>query len=996
MRHGSEYTEVQKPALELLRDHFGYTYLPGEELDEERSSETEVLLADRLSRKLKEINPGLSDTGVRQAIDALRQPLAKELMDANEACHHLLSRWATVDEFAGGKPVNRSVRYFDYDNPENNEFLIVDELRAKGPRAARRLDLVIFVNGIPLVSLECKEPGDAHGIAKAVADLLAYQDPEEGVVRLYHTVLLCMALKKWDAQYGAVLTPLNRYSHWKSVFPLTRFDLERKLGRTPTPQDMLLAGMLSKENLLDLLRTFVVFDRQGGRTVKKLARYQQFEAVDETMRQITGPQDKRLRKDRGGIIWHTQGSGKSLTMLWLCLKLRRQKELQNPTLLIVSDRKDLDRQISETFLNCGFENPIRASRVRHLRKLLDGPPGQTVMTTVQKFRDEVDIQKGSRHPVLSRAENVFVLIDEAHRSEYGRFNAHLRQALPNACLLAFTGTPIPKTALKFGSYIHKCTMPKSVEDGATVPILYEARLPELAVWGSQLDPIFEAQFAELTPEQREKLKQQEVTERKIALAESRIARIAFDIYEHYRDNFEADGFKAQVATSSQEAAARYYKELSKYLPDRIAPLISGTEEKNSELNKLREPFTNEETIIDDFKEQGVDKLAMIIVVDKYLTGFDAPIERVLYLDKPLKEHNLLQAIARVNRPMPEKDKQWGRIVDYWGVAGFLDKALAVFSEDLQVDDVLRKRDDEAAYQALRQRRTEVFTLFPDGLTRDNLEPWILALEKEDIRAIFLARYRAFYKALEQLLPDPRALSFLGDFAWLRRVRRQTLVHYAEEEDTSLDGCSEKVRQLINQYVKTERVAVLLKPVSILSDQFSTEVDKLESARTKASYIEHAMSRTITFKVQEDPVFYESLQERLERIIQERQQERIDDVKEFQLLLNLHEDLRKGQGQNAESLGLTEDSYAVYGLLCQHLPANKNKDNEIDRRLTDLAESLFETLQREAVIDWTSKEDTQREMRRKIKRELRLADCSSDKIEELTTAIMDLARVRLAK
>ncbi|MGE0682046.1 MAG: type I restriction enzyme endonuclease domain-containing protein [Candidatus Binatia bacterium] len=246
------------------------------------------------------------------------------------------------------------------------------------------------------------------------------------------------------------------------------------------------------------------------------------------------------------------------------------------------------------------------------------------------------------------------------------------------------------------------------------------------------------------------------------------------------------------------------------------------------------------------------------------------------------------------------------------------------------------------------------------------------------------------------MPDPRTLSFLGDFAWLRRVRRQTLVHYAEEEDTSLDGCSEKVRQLINQYVKTERVAVLLKPVSILSDQFSMEVDKLESARAKASYIEHAMSRTITFKVQEDPVFYESLQERLERIIQERRQGRIDDVKEFQLLLNLHEDLRRGQGQNAESLGLNEDSYAVYGLLRQHLLASQDKDNETDRRLTDLAESLFETLQREAVIDWISKEDTQREMRRKIKRELRLADCPSDKIEELTTAIMDLARVRLAK
>lgn len=993
-RIGPEVNEVQRPAYELLRDHFGYSHLSGVALDTERSSQAEVILVGRLGRKLREINQGLSDSGVRQAIDALRQPMARGLIEANEACHNLLSRWITVNEFESGKPVGRSVKYIDFDNPEKNEFLIVDELRVKGPRQTRRLDLVVFVNGIPLVSLECKEPGDAHGISKAISDLQAYQDPNDGVVRLYHTVLLTVALKKFDSRYGTVGTPADRYAQWKSVFPITRYDLERTIGRTPTIQDILLAGMLSKENLLDCLRNFVVFDRQGGKLIKKLARYQQFEAVNRGLRRITDPESKLPRKERGGIVWHTQGSGKSLTMLWLCLKLRRQKQLKNPTLLIVTDRKDLDRQITETFLNCGFENPIRASRVRHLRSLLDGPPGQTVMTTVQKFRDEVDLQKGSRHPVLSRADNVFVLIDEAHRSEYGRFNAHLRRALPNACLLGFTGTPIPKTTMSFGTYIHKYTMPQSVDDGATVPILYEARLPDLAIWGQQLDPIFEAQFADLNEEQREKLKKQEVTERKIALAEDRIAKIAFDISDHYKRTFEPDGFKAQVAVFSQAAAEAYYHELSKYLPGRVAVLISGNEDKAGSLNKLRDTFVDEETIIDDFKKQGVDKLAMIIVVDKYLTGFDADIERVLYLDKPLREHNLLQAIARVNRPLPEKDKQWGLIVDYWGVAGFLDKALEVFSEDLQVNDVLHKRNDDAAFQTLKQRRTEVFALFPDGLTRDKIEPWILALEKEDIRAIFLARHREFYKALEQLLPDERALGFLGDFAWLRRVRRETLIYYAEEEDTSIEGCSERVRQLINQHVKAKNIAVLLKPVSILDDRFSEEIDKLDSAKAKASRIEHAMSRTITIKMHEDPVFYESLHDRLQRIIEERRMARIDDVKEFQLLSSLREDARKGQRETADALGLDEDSFAVFGLLQQRLDGGVHKN--LEGKLRDLAGSIFETLQQEAVIDWTGKEDIQREMRRKIKRELRLADCPADKIEEVTTAIMDLARVRLAK
>lgn len=989
-RHGPEYTHVQKPALELLRDQFGYVYTPGEQLDAERSNPSDVILAQRLGERLKIINPGLSDNGVRQAIDALKQPPAKSLIDANEVCHNLITRWVTVDEFENGKPVGRSVRLIDFEKPENNEFLVADEFVVKGPKYTRRMDLVLFINGIPIVVAECKQPGDSHGITKAVGDLQVYQEAENGVVRLFHTAFLLLALKTRDAQYGTVETPLNRYAQWKTTYPLGDSELEKRLGRAPTKQDRLIAGMLSRENLLDLLRNFVVFDRQGGRIVKKVARYQQFEAVNRAIDRVTDPNSGEARRERGGIVWHTQGSGKSLTMLWLCLKLRRLKRLDNPTLLIVTDRRDLDRQITDTFLNCGFENPIRASRVSHLRKLLTGPQGQTVMTTVQKFRDEVDLQKGSRHPVLSKSDNIFVLIDEAHRSEYGRFHAHLRRSLPNACLFGFTGTPIPRTTMVFGPYIDKYTMPKSVEDGATVPIFYEARMPELAVWGRKIDPIFDAQFSDLTPEQREKLKKQEATERKLAVAADRISKIAFDMAEHYQKNFEPDGFKAQVATCSQEAAAAYYHEWSKYFPDRVAVLISGTRDKGSELNHLKEKFADEETIIDSFKNDGVDRLAVIIVVDKYLTGFDAPIERVLYLDKPLKEHNLLQAIARVNRPMPEKDKTWGLIVDYWGVAGFLDKALEVFSEDLQVSEVLSRRNDDAAYETLKQRKTDVFALFKEDLTRDNIEPWILALDKEDIRAIFLARYREFYKALEQLLPDDRALAFLGDFAWLRRVRREMLTHYAEEEETALPDCSAKVRELIDRHIRAEDVTVLLEPVNVLDADFSREVEKLESARAKASRMEHAVKRTITIRMHEDPAFYESLRDRLDRIIEDWKAKRIDDVAEFQILSTLRDDLISGQRQSAESVGLDPGPYAVYGLLNQYL-GEERADGEKPK---DLAAVVFETLESEAVIDWTSKDDVQREMRRKVKRQLRLADCPTDKIDELTTAIIDLARVRL--
>ena len=989
---GPECIEVQRPAWELLKDHLGYDYADGESevFARERENEAETLLLGRLTRKLKEINDGLTDDGVRQAIAALRQPLAAALIDANETCHRLLSRWVTIEEAQGRQVVGRSVRYIDFDNPENNEFLVVEEMTVKGPRFTRRLDLVVFINGIPVVAIECKGPGDQHGITKAVKDLLLYQDAASGVVRLFHTVQLCMALKRADARYGTINTPLSRYAEWKTVYPSNKHELQRKIGRDATPQDVLLAGMLSKDNLLDLIRNFIVFDRDGGKLVKKVARYQQFEAVNEAIRRITDPQSRQPLKDRGGVVWHTQGSGKSLSMLWLCLKLRRVKELNNPTLLIVTDRRDLDRQITQTFMSCGFENPIRASRVRHLRKVLNGPPGQTVMTTVQKFRDEVDLHRGSRHPVLSEAKNIFALVDEAHRTEYGQFAAHMARALPNACRLAFTGTPIDKTRASFGGYIHKYTMPQSIKDGSTIDILYESRLPELAIWGKRIDPLFESEFGHLTEEQRNRLKQQEVTEQRIAEATDRIEMIAADIAKHYKENFEPDGFKAQVAACSQRAAGMYYRELSKHFPNRVALLISNPSEKDSDLWELKKPFENEEAVIDQFKDEGVDKLAIIVVMNKYLTGFDAPIERVLYLDRPLREHNLLQAIARVNRPLPEMGKLWGLIVDYWGVSGFLDKALAVFSEDISVDDVLKRRDDDAACAVLKQRCAEVFAMFPDGLDRSNIEPWILALEKEDLRAIFQARYREFYKALEQLLPDPRALNYLGDFAWLRRVRREMLVHY-QAEDTALPDCTERVRDLINRHVKGEEVRVLLPPIPILSDQFSEEVEKLQSPRAKASRMEHAVRRTITVKMAEDPVFYESVKERLERIILERREQRIDDAEEFRLLMGVRDQIIAGHAEDAQSLGIEEDAFPFYGLLKKHQPSQEHSP----QKTAELAEAVFDSLKQETVIDWIHKEDVQREMRRQVKRQLRLAGFAPERLEEATTAVMDLARVRLA-
>ena len=362
------------------------------------------------------------------------------------------------------------------------------------------------------------------------------------------------------------------------------------------------------------------------------------------------------------------------------------------------------------------------------------------------------------------------------------------------------------------------------------------------------------------------------------------------------------------------------------------------------------------------------------------------------LGGPGSEHTLLQAIARVNRPLPEKDKQWGLVVDYWGVSGFLDKALSVFSDDLPLDEVLQKRDTESAFQALRQRRADVFGMFDSSLQRHNIEPWILSLEDEDRRAIFQSRYREFYKALEQLLPDSRALAYLGDFAWLRRLRREMFAYFSSE-DLELPDCSVKVRELIDRHIRGEEVRTLLEPIPIMSQRFSEEVQKLDSPRAKASRMEHAIARTITVRLHEDPAFYQSVKERLERIITERRSQRIDDTEELKLLIRMREEIVQGRDESASSFGIPEHAAPFFGILRRDLPESQGFSAP---KLADLAQEIVECLSDQAVVDWHEKEDIQRDMRRRVKRQLRLSSCPPELLDQVTAAIMDLARVRLVR
>ncbi|MCB9627690.1 MAG: type I restriction endonuclease subunit R [Sandaracinaceae bacterium] len=995
----------EDPAVELLQ-HFGYTYVSADELDKERASALDVVLVTRLEAALKRLNPWLNDGNLQRAVREVTHVAAASLLDANEQLYTTLTRGIAVTQDLGHGSRGQQVRYFDFASPRNNDLLVTRQLRIKGVKKHIIPDVVVYVNGVPLAVIECKSPtiGDKWE-HEAIDQLLRYQELAEkyrdlGAPRLFQSVQLCVATCLQDAVYGTVSTPERFYLRWKEPWPHELAAIEKELGRKPTPQDVLLYGMLTPETLLDLVRNFVVFEKDvsTGKTVKKVPRYQQFAAVNKA---IDRARTHSTPLERGGVVWHTQGSGKSITMLWLALKLRHDETNENPTILIVTDRRDLDDQISRTFTNCGYPSPLQATSVAHLRELLSGPSGKTVMTTVQKFQEIGGVvgRDGRlvkpKHPVLSRAENLFVLTDEAHRTQYGSLAGNLRLALPNAVFFGFTGTPIDKkdksTLETFGGYIDKYTIEQAVKDGATVPIFYESRLPELRVLGNTLDKLFDRVFADRTDEERAAIKQKYATEAAIAAAPGRIKAICLDLVEHYQRAIEPNGFKAQVVAVSRHAAVTYKRCLDDLNAPESAVLYSSS---NKDEGRLAEHATSEQDrklLVKRFLDPA-DPLRILIVCDMLLTGFDAPIEQVMYLDSPLKEHTLLQAIARVNRTA--ENKNYGLVVDYWGVSEALQEALAIFAPK-DVKQAMTPKEDELP--RLETRHAAAMRFFIALKDKRDLDRCVLVLEPADVRAEFDVAFRRFAQSMDMLLPDPRALEYAGDLAWLGKIRSAAKARY-REEGVDIGDCGDKVKKLIDEAIIADGIEILVKEVNLFSPDFEARLAALKSPEARASEMEHAIRHEIHTHVDEDPAFYRSLRERLEQILADYRARRIDAAKQLELFAAVEDELRQ-RSAIAEDLGLTETGLAIYGLLVTEPDQDGVLETQLPYgQLDEAKKALAEVIEEAArphvrIVDWVRKEDVQREMRRAIKRHLQAASYSDSVRSALAPKILDLLKAR---
>ncbi|WP_310442552.1 type I restriction endonuclease subunit R [Sulfurimonas sp.] len=836
-----------------------------------RDSFKDVILEDILSEAIVKINGNwLKDEQIKEVIATLKNINHSSLFENNLASTALLIENTSVDinHTTGAK--SPTVKYIDFENISNNHFLALSQFMVDGAQTIIP-DITLFVNGIPLVVIECKAPDITDPIHEGVDQLKRYMNTRgtqlsEGAQKLFHTNAFVVVSARTQAKSGTISSNLEHYLSWKDPYPKTLSEFGKD------EQDILVAGMLAPANLLEIMRDFTVVMGSGRKRVKIICRYQQYRAVKKTVKRIM---QANTPEERNGVIWHTQGSGKSLTMVFLVRHLRSIKELQEYKILFIVDRSDLQEQLEETATLIG-EKIDTALNGKDLKKKLSNDVSNINMTMMQKFNDG-EFERASEGIDTSK---VLVLIDEAHRTQYSKFGSALRLALPDAVKIAFTGTPVEKTVGSFGSYIDTYKIREAVEDGATVPIIYEGMTSNDTLENrGEFDAKFEDLFADLTPEQIEAIKKKYGTKGDILEAPKRIEAIAKNMVEHYIKNILPNGYKAQVVSSSRKAAILYSEAINKALQEykngteelRAAVVISPKHNDNSD--DFPKEFTtksHKDSAVTEFKKP-LDRsnLAFLVVSDMLLTGFDAPIEQVMYLDKKLTAHNLLQAIARVNRTYEGKTR--GLIVDYYGVGAHLKEALANYEDD-DIADVMQDFSGELDKLELSHRKVMQF-FSQNGVEEINeqtLEDAVVFLADEKLRSEFKMHYKEFTKLIDFILPHPIKRYFLDDAKILGVIKNEAQRRYRDEE-LQIEGIGAKVKKLINEHLVSQGIETRVRPVSIFDDEFE-DVLKDRPNKAVASEMEHALRYTIKINIEKDPIYYKSLAEKLEKIISEHKGE----------------------------------------------------------------------------------------------------------------------------
>ena len=1000
----------QKPALELLQK-LGYQYLSPEEALELRGGKTSnVLLEDILRQQLRNLNSirigshseaRFSEQNIENGVAAMRNvPMEGGYLNGNEAVYNMLTLGKAFEQSIDGDKKSYTMRYIDWQQPENNVFHVTEEFAVTraGSNDTYRPDIVLFVNGIPLVVIECKRPDVKGAEEQAISQHLRNQK-EDGIRSLYVYSALLLAIGNSFGSYATTGSAAQFWCKWHERFPdkTAEQDYLQRLNemvgdREVTLQDEYLYNLCRPERLLELMYHFTIYD--AG--IKKLARYQQYFTVNETVNRV---KTIEAGHRNGGVVWHTQGSGKSLTMVMLAQKIAQEPSISNPRIVLVTDRTDLDSQITKTFRKCGkeVENATTGSR---LVELLESDTDAVITTVINKFATAI---KKIKRPLDN--PNIFILIDEAHRSQYKELAIQMNRVLPNACKIAFTGTPLMKkdknTARTFGGIIKPVyTVKQAVEDKAVVPLLYEGRLSPQRVNEEPIDNFFNLLCEDLTPYQATDLKKKFSRTDSLNQTEQRIFSIALDITKHFTDNWQGTGFKAMLVTPKKKVATLYKKYLDEIGKLASEVLITAPDDREGEetayggtaqevkdfwkrmMDEHGTPQKYQENLISRFKNQEVPEL--MIVVDKLLTGFDEPKVAVMYLDRKLNGHTLLQAVARVNRTC--EGKEYGYIIDYEGVLKELDEALGVYSEydedDLNVfRETLVPVSDKIA--ELPQRHSDLWELFKMIPNKRDLEAYAQSLRMEDRRHEFYDRLTAFSSVLQLALStkeffettDEKAIHrYKDDLNMFAKLRTAVQLRYSDTIDYK--KYEARIEKLINHHVESDAVKVITNLVNIFDkDNFQKEVDSVVGTAAKADTIATRTAKYIQENMDSDPAFFKKFSQLIKETIELYEQGRLTDNEYLEKMMQYKEDvLNHTDSELPPELEHNNAAKAYFGIALENykrlfpdMPvremalATANAFDDIIRQTVIVEDSVL--------VDWQSKNDIIGKMKIRLEDEL---------------------------
>ena len=1026
-------SDIEEIALERLRS-LGWSTVHGPDIspdgeNAERGTYDEVVLKRRLRDALGRLNPGLPEETLEDAFRKLTQPGGTTPEARNRDFHRMVADGATVEyKTDGGEIRGTQARAVDFENPEANDWLAVNQFTVREDKDPRRPDVVLFVNGLPLGVVEFKNPMDETAtVYSAFRQLQTYKAEIPTLLSMNMMLVVSDGLQ---ARIGTLTAGWEWFKTWRAI------DDE---PRNPKPElEVMLDGVCERERFLSLVRDFIVFEDDGsGRILKKMAGYHQFHAVQvavaETLRaaklnrKTEKPAERRNRKQGGGpgdrrigVVWHTQGSGKSLTMAFYAGRIVREPAMENPTIVVLTDRNDLDDQLFGTFSRCRDllrQPPAQAETRADLRKKLSVESGGVVFTTIQKFFPE---EKGDAHPCLSERRNIVVIADEAHRSQYDfidGFARHMRDALPKASFIGFTGTPIElqdaNTRAVFGDYISVYDIQRAVEDKATVPIYYENRLAKVTLDKKErprIDPDFEEATEGEEVERKERLKTRWAQLEAIVGAGKRLGLVAGDIVAHFENRRDTLEGKAMIVCMSRRICVDLYDEIGKLRPGwhgeddesgSMKVVMTGSASDPPDWQKHIRSKSRREALANRFRDSD-DPFRIVLVRDMWLTGFDAPSLHTMYLDKPMRGHGLMQAIARVNRVF--RDKPGGLVVDYLGISNELKRALATYTESGGKGETAL---DQSEAVAVMLEKYEIcrglfhgfdWSGWTTGSPEEKLKLLPPAQEhvlgQEDGKDRCLQHVRELSRAFSLSVPHEEAIRIRDDVSFFQSVQ-QSLAKRARSDERPEEELDHAVRQIISRVVMPEGVvdifssAGLEKPdISILSDEFLGEVREMKHRNLAVEVLQKLLKGEIADRKRKNVVQARSFAEMLERTVRRYQNRSIEAAQVIEELIELAREMREASARGDE-LGLDENELAFYDALETNDSAVKVLGDKV---LCTIARELVVTVRENITIDWTVRENVRANLRVLVKRILHKYGYPPDKQKKATLTVLEQAEL----